>query len=65
MLSLRHFLDETKEDNLFKKDADARKKVLGVFNKVESDFDSIDDYDEYLAEIEDKIDILVHGNEKQ
>jgi CDK-activating kinase assembly factor MAT1 len=57
-------LPSTKEDNLFKKDIEVRKQVLAVYNKVQSDFASIDDYDEYLISIEDLIDTLISGNEK-
>ena len=34
-------------------------------NRNQQDFNSIDEYDEYLAEIEDKIDVLVHGSERE
>ena len=58
-----YFKSETREDNLFKKDNDARKLVLSVYNKVESDFPNIDQYDDYLMKIEEDIDKLVHGKE--
>jgi hypothetical protein len=62
--AMTYFKNESREDNLFKKDAEARKLILSVYNLVESDFTNISDYDDYLTEIEEKIDVLVHGNEK-
>ena len=48
---------------MFKKDNEARKLVLSVYNKVESDFPNIEQYDDYLMKIEEDIDKLVHGKE--
>ena len=56
-----HYLDETREDTLYNKDVEKRKEVLAVFNKTRDDFDSLDEYDEYLADVEEMIDVLIHG----
>jgi hypothetical protein len=61
-MRLKDFLDQTREDTLFLKDSEARKKVITVYNKRTSDFESIQEYDAYLLEIEDKIDVLIYGS---
>lgn len=35
------------------KDTSWRRRILKVFNKVESDFDSLQEYNRYLEEVED------------
>lgn len=63
MLRRDDFMDETKEDKKYREDADARQEVIRVYNKGESDFDKPEEFDEYLEEIEESIDILIYGPE--
>lgn len=55
-LKKHHFLDETKEDNLYNTDKDHRQKVVDVLNKSSNDFKNIEEYDNYLMLIEQLID---------
>lgn len=64
-MKFQYYGNESKEDTKFRSDIDARKAVLKVYNKQAIDFDSIDLYDDYLIEIEEKIDILMTGNTKE
>jgi len=43
------------EDGTVEKDVDIRKKVLKDFNKKEEDFDSLEEYNDYLELVEDII----------
>ncbi|CAM9268077.1 unnamed protein product [Heterosigma akashiwo] len=43
------------------RDVSWRKKVLAVYNKTEDDFDSLDEYNDYLEEVETKIYNLCNG----
>ena len=52
MLKKTDFKDQTREDNLFELDRNYRTEILRVFNKQMSDFNSISEYDDYLADIE-------------
>lgn len=56
LLTKMDFKDQTREDFLFDLDQNYRKDVLRVYNKQINDFSTIDEYDTYLLEIENKID---------
>lgn len=43
------------------KEVDVRKQITKIFNKQETDFSSLRDYNDYLEEIEDIIDSMVSG----
>ena len=43
------------------KDKDWRAKVMRIYNKTEADFESADEFDEYLEEREDLIFDLTEG----
>ena len=58
-LAKKHYRDKTREDLEYIREIEARERVLNVFNKQRSDFNSGEDYDEYLCMIEDKIDLIV------
>lgn len=45
------------------RECDIRKRVAAVFNKVEDDFETVDDYNNYLERVEDLTDALVNGPE--
>ncbi|KAG8465385.1 hypothetical protein KFE25_002692 [Diacronema lutheri] len=47
----------------FKKEAKFRDEVLAVYYKVEEDFESSEQYDDYLMEVEDMIHALCHGED--
>jgi CDK-activating kinase assembly factor MAT1 len=49
------------EDPAVEKEVDIRKRVLRDFNKKEDDFDTIDEYNNYLEEIEEIIYNLMHN----
>ena len=40
------------DDHLVEKEVDIRKRVLKDFNKKEEDFDSLEEYNDYLEQIE-------------
>jgi hypothetical protein len=65
MLKRQHFLDQSREDTLFLLDIEKRKEVLSVYNKVQSDFESQEEYDAYLVKIEETIDTLIHGSTQE
>lgn len=65
MLNNQDYKDESREEILFKKDLECRRRVLDVHNKQQSDFPSLDEYDDYLMMIEDTIQALVQGTEKE
>ena len=64
MLSRKNFKDQSREDTLYLLDAEKRKEVISVMNKQQSDFDSIEDFDTYLLDIEQKIDTLIQGTQE-
>jgi len=64
MLSRKNFKDQSREDTLYLLDAEKRKEVISVMNKQQSDFDSLEDFDTYLLEIEQKIDTLIQGTQE-
>jgi CDK-activating kinase assembly factor MAT1 len=64
MLSRKNFKDQSREDTLYLLDAEKRKEVISVMNKQQSDFDSLEDFDNYLLEIEQKIDTLIQGTQE-
>nr|XP_002127882.1 CDK-activating kinase assembly factor MAT1 [Ciona intestinalis] len=54
------------EDTQVDKEVDIRKSVLKIYNKQESDFTNLDDYNDYLEEIENIVFNLESGiNEKE
>ena len=64
-LAKKHFRDNTREDIEYDREIQARERVLSVFNKQRSDFVNQDEYDEYLCDIEDKIDLIVQNKDSQ
>ena len=49
-------------DNIeVEREVDVRKRVSRVFNKVREDFDTLDDYNKYLEELEDIVFNIVNG----
>jgi len=64
MLSRKNFKDQSREDTLYLLDAEKRKEVISVMNKQQSDFDSLEDFDTYLLDIEQKIDTLIQGTQE-
>lgn len=50
---------------MFNRDREARKEVLAVYNKRRSDFDNVQEFNEYLTMIEDKIDVLMYGGPQE
>ncbi len=49
----------TPEQYEFQRDAHIRARVKKIYNKQRRDFETDDDYDAYLEEIEDKIQALL------
>ncbi|SPO02141.1 related to TFB3 - TFIIH subunit (transcription/repair factor) [Cephalotrichum gorgonifer] len=47
------------------RECDIRKRVAAVFNKVEEDFETLADYNDYLEKVEDLTDALVNGGEER
>ncbi|KAF0693611.1 Aste57867_15476 [Aphanomyces stellatus] len=47
--------DKTKEEQDFNKDMTIRKKVLKIYNKTGEDFNSLDEFNGYLEDVEDLI----------
>ncbi|PKS12715.1 hypothetical protein jhhlp_000923 [Lomentospora prolificans] len=47
------------------RECDIRKRVAAVFNKVEDDFETLEDYNNYLERVEDLTDALVNGSEEK
>lgn len=47
------------------RECDIRKRVVAVFNKVEDDFETLEDYNNYLERVEDLTDALVNGTEEK
>lgn len=52
--------EKTLDDILCEKDIECRKRICKVYNKVQSDFDSLLEYNNYLEQVEDMIYALVH-----
>ncbi|CAH0493218.1 unnamed protein product [Peronospora farinosa] len=55
--------DKTIEELNFAKETSIRKKVTKDYNKTEDDFDTLDEYNDYLETLENLIFDLVYGNE--
>ncbi len=49
------------EDSVVEKEVDIRKKILKDFNKKEEDFATLNEYNDYLEEIETVIFNLTNG----
>lgn len=50
-------------DLTIEREVDIRRRVAQVFNKREEDFETLDDYNRYLEDVEDLIFQLVQGND--
>jgi CDK-activating kinase assembly factor MAT1 len=50
----KDFSDKSKEEMYYEYDFRTRHKIMGVYYKRPEDFDSEDEYNDYLEEIEDK-----------
>lgn len=61
-LRLRGFKSAFFADLGVEREVDIRRRVATVFNKVEDDFESLDDYNDYLYMVECLTDDLVNGN---
>ncbi|KDO33762.1 hypothetical protein SPRG_01643 [Saprolegnia parasitica CBS 223.65] len=57
--------DKTKEEQDFAKDIAIRKKVLKTYNKTGEDFNTLDEYNAYLEEVEDLIFALLSDDEAE
>ncbi len=45
--------DESREEKLFKREALMRERVCKIYNKKRGDFQSADEFNDYLEDIED------------
>lgn len=61
-LRLRGFKPAYFADLAVEREVDIRRRVAQVFNKVEDDFETLDDYNEYLYMVECLTDDLVNGS---
>lgn len=61
-LRLRGFRSAFFSDLTVEREVDIRRRVAQVFNKVEDDFETLDDYNEYLYTVECLTDDMVNGN---
>ncbi|KAI9170803.1 RNA polymerase II transcription factor B subunit-like protein [Paramyrothecium foliicola] len=61
-LRLRGFKSAFFADLGVEREVDIRRRVAAVFNKVEDDFESLDDYNDYLYMVECLTDDMVNGN---
>ncbi|KZZ90156.1 CDK-activating kinase assembly factor MAT1 [Moelleriella libera RCEF 2490] len=61
-LRLRGFKSAFFSDLTIEREVDIRRRVAQVFNKVEDDFETLDDYNEYLYMVECLTSDLVDGN---
>uniref|UniRef100_A0AAV1US84 RING-type domain-containing protein n=1 Tax=Peronospora matthiolae TaxID=2874970 RepID=A0AAV1US84_9STRA len=57
--------DKTIEELNFAKETSIRKKVIKDYNKTEEDFDTLDEYNDYLETLENLVFDLVYGNEDE
>jgi len=48
---------------MFERDQRYRKKVMEVMNKQRNDFDTIEEFDEYLEQIENMIESLIKASQ--
>lgn len=55
--------DELRATSAYKKESKFRDEVLAVYYKVEEDFESREQYDDYLMEVEDMVHGLCHGED--
>lgn len=63
-LRLRGFKSAFFSDLSVEREVDIRRRVAAVFNKVEDDFNTLDDYNEYLEYVENMTDNLVNGSDE-
>ncbi|KAH8173865.1 zinc finger, c3HC4 type (RING finger) domain-containing protein [Sarocladium implicatum] len=63
-LRMRGFKSAFFSDLRVEREVDIRRRVANVFNKVEEDFETLDDYNEYLYKVECLTDDLVNGKEE-
>lgn len=61
LLKRNNFRAQIFEDLTVEKEVDIRKKILKDYNKKEEDFETVNDYNDYLEEIENIIFNLVNG----
>lgn len=52
-LRMNKFVDQTFEDIQMQREVDIRKRIAAIFNRREDDFESLDDYNDYLNLVED------------
>ena len=63
-LRLRGFKSAFFADLTVEREVDIRRRVAAVFNKVEEDFETLDDYNDYLYMVECLTDDLVNGKDE-
>ncbi|KAK0391724.1 hypothetical protein NLU13_1223 [Sarocladium strictum] len=63
-LRKRGFKSAFFSDLRVEREVDIRRRVANVFNKVEDDFETLDDYNDYLYKVECLTDDLVNGKEE-
>ncbi|ODV89656.1 hypothetical protein CANCADRAFT_4280 [Tortispora caseinolytica NRRL Y-17796] len=61
ILRKNKFKEQLFDDIGVEKEVDCRARVMKVYNKTEQDFDSLEEYNAYLEEIEDLVFSLVNG----
>ncbi|KAL2211404.1 CDK-activating kinase assembly factor [Sarocladium strictum] len=62
-LRLRGFKNAFFSDLRVEREVDIRRRVANVFNKVEEDFETLEDYNDYLYKVECLTDDLVNGKD--
>lgn len=63
-LRRRGFREPWFNDLSVERECDIRRRVTAVFNKVEEDFETLADYNDYLEKVEDLTESLVNGGEE-
>jgi len=61
VLKRNSFRTQMFEDAIVEKEVDIRKKILRDYNKKEDDFDNLNDYNDYLEQVENIIYNLTHN----
>lgn len=64
-LRLRGFKTAFFADLAVEREVDIRRRVAAVFNRTEEEFETLDDYNEYLEMVEDLTSDLVYGNDEK
>lgn len=55
LLSRKDFQKHESLETFVKRETDCRRRVKNIYNKARQDFDTDDQYDDYLEQIEDKV----------